>query len=148
MSSIILSPRKTVSRTTRAVIPLATSFVSVVTVTTAVSSSDNAAQHGGRTVTITLCEYAGEAVLAVADDGQGIPAHLRERVFERFARVDEARSSSNGISNGSGLGLAIARELIAGHGGTIAIDPGQAAGIRFVVRLPLSRGATRPGPVF
>ncbi|MCU1445617.1 cell wall metabolism sensor histidine kinase WalK [Cryobacterium sp.] len=96
---------------------------------------DNAVTHGRGLVTVTLEELDGDAVLAVADDGPGIPQALRERVFERFVRIDEARSSEGG---GSGLGLAIARQIVVAHGGSIVVDPDFASGSRLVVRLPLS----------
>ena len=78
---------------------------------------------------------ANDALLAVSDDGPGIPPELHGRVFERFARLDEARTPSEG---GTGLGLAIAREIVEAHGGTITIDPTPRTGARFVVRLPLA----------
>lgn len=95
---------------------------------------DNAVQHGGGRVTVALAETNGEAVLSVADDGPGIPAALRDTIFERFVTVDEAR---NGTRPGSGLGLAIARQLVTAHGGSIRVDPDFSPGTRFVVRLPL-----------
>jgi signal transduction histidine kinase len=74
----------------------------------------------------------GWAVLAVRDDGPGIPAADRERMFDRFARRDDARDRDAG---GSGLGLPIARELTRAHGGTVTLqDAGP--GLRAVVRLP------------
>jgi signal transduction histidine kinase len=87
---------------------------------------DNAERHAASKVTLRLAEDDADAVLLVQDDGPGIdPAH-REIVFERFTRLDEARSGS-----GTGLGLAIAREIVIAHGGTIeATDDG------VVVRLP------------
>ena len=96
---------------------------------------DNAVRHGGSAIAITLREEGGEAVLSVTDDGPGIPAQLHERVFERFARVDEARTTAEG---GAGLGLAIAREVAERHHGTITIDPGVSPGARFVLRVPLA----------
>ena len=62
---------------------------------------DNAAQHGGLNVAITLSEESGQAELSVTDDGAGIPVQLQEQVFERFARVDEARAVIQGF-NGRG----------------------------------------------
>jgi signal transduction histidine kinase len=94
---------------------------------------DNAARHARSTVTLRLQAEAGSTVLTVADDGPGIPPGERERIFERFTRLDEARATDNG---GSGLGLAITREIVAAHGGTVeAEDPPM--GARLVVRLPL-----------
>jgi signal transduction histidine kinase len=94
---------------------------------------DNAARHAGSTIAIALAEQLGHAVLTVADDGPGIPVADRERIFERFARLDEARTSHDG---GTGLGLAIAREIIERHGGTIRVDPDHRPGTRFIVELP------------
>jgi signal transduction histidine kinase len=94
---------------------------------------DNAARHAQSMVTLRLQAQAGSAVLTVADDGPGIPRDERERIFERFTRLDEARATDNG---GYGLGLAITREIVAAHGGTVeAEDPPM--GARLVVRLPL-----------
>lgn len=98
---------------------------------------DNAARHATRTVTITLAEHGDEAVLAVIDDGPGIPADQHDRVFERFSRLDAARDQGTG---GTGLGLAICRDIVGRHGGTIVIDPTHEPGARFVVNLPLGAG--------
>ena len=81
---------------------------------------------------VTLAERDGDAVLTVADDGPGIPADERERVFQRFTRLDDARSADGG----AGLGLAIARDIAERHGGTLTLDDGS----RFVLRLPVERG--------
>lgn len=104
---------------------------------------DNAVQHGGPEIVVRLREVDGQAELSVADDGSGIPAAEQARVFERFARVDEARSRGAG---GSGLGLAIAKEIVAAHGGEIGIDPLHRPGARFIVTLPTG-GKTVPAPV-
>lgn len=100
---------------------------------------ENARQHGGSSVTVSLVERDGEAVLTVADDGAGIPEDLRERVFERFARADDARVRTG---HSSGLGLAISREIVTSMGGSITLDPDHHPGASFVVRLPLAEPAT------
>ena len=71
--------------------------------------------------------------VAVEDDGEGIPAADRDRVFERFARVDAARTAGDG---GAGLGLSIAREIVVRHGGTLIVDAAYENGARFVITLP------------
>lgn len=93
---------------------------------------DNAARHAATTVTVDVRDHDGAAELSVADDGPGIPAGERERVFERFTRLDAARSRDEG---GAGLGLAIVRELVRAHGGTVRLDD-NAPGLRAVVNLP------------
>jgi signal transduction histidine kinase len=93
----------------------------------------NAERHARRLVRIELGVAGDEAVLVVRDDGPGIPVADRERVFERFTRLDEARSRGQG---GTGLGLAIARQIVEAHGGTITVAE-QDAGARLVVRLPV-----------
>jgi len=99
----------------------------------------NALRHAHSTVTVTLAEAGATAVLTVADDGPGIPPAERERVFERFARLDEARS---GDAGGTGLGLAIARTIADQHGGSVAVDPGHHPGALLVVRLPVAGAGT------
>ena len=74
----------------------------------------------------------------VVDDGPGIPAIDRERVFARFTRRDDARDRDSG---GAGLGLAIAREIIRRHGGSIALSDASPHGLVVTVRIPLSRAA-------
>ncbi|HEY5932100.1 MAG TPA: ATP-binding protein, partial [Nitrospira sp.] len=76
--------------------------------------------------------------LSVADTGIGIPEEDRPRVFERFYRVDKARSRELG---GTGLGLAIVKHLVEGHGGQVWVEANHPQGSRFVVRLPLSATA-------
>jgi signal transduction histidine kinase len=101
---------------------------------------DNAVRHARATVTVTLEEAAGGGVrLAVADDGPGILLEDHERVFERFTRLDEARSADGG----AGLGLAIARDIARRHGGDVTLD-GEWPGARFVLALP-GDGVSRPG---
>jgi signal transduction histidine kinase len=82
---------------------------------------DNAVRHTAHTVTVRLRKQDGGAVLEVEDDGPGIPADQQEAVFDRFARLDEARARDAG---GSGLGLAIARDIVVQHGGSLAVAGG------------------------
>jgi signal transduction histidine kinase len=95
---------------------------------------DNAARHATARVAMTLTERDGQALIHVDDDGPGIPPPDRERVFDRFVRLDESRSRAAG---GSGLGLAIAAEIAAAHGGDVEAADGPLRGARFTVRLPL-----------
>ncbi|WP_207619501.1 HAMP domain-containing sensor histidine kinase [Nocardioides sp. IC4_145] len=94
---------------------------------------DNAARHATSAVAVAVTDHGDAVELAVADDGTGVPEADRERVFERFVRLDDARARDAG---GSGLGLAIVRETVAAHGGTVAVSASPLGGARFVVRLP------------
>lgn len=96
---------------------------------------DNGAAHARTTVRVCLRSEAPYWVLSVDDDGPGVPQHERERVFERFARLDESRSRNTG---GTGLGLAIVRELVAEHAGTVTVTDSNLGGASFVVRVPIS----------
>jgi signal transduction histidine kinase len=81
---------------------------------------DNAVRHATHTVSVTLSESsAGVITLTVTDDGPGVDFGDRERVFERFVRLDRARTRHDG---GTGLGLAITRDIVERHGGTITLD--------------------------
>jgi signal transduction histidine kinase len=93
---------------------------------------DNAERHATTTVSIEVTRVDGEVEVVVADDGPGIPVGERERVFERFSRVDQARDRPAG---GAGLGLAIVGEVVTAHGGTVVVAD-SAVGARVVVRLP------------
>ncbi|MFF4499673.1 sensor histidine kinase [Streptomyces sp. NPDC001401] len=91
---------------------------------------ENAARHARTRVAFTLADTGdGRVRLVVEDDGPGIPAADRKRVFERFVRLDESRSRAAG---GAGLGLAIVAEVAAAHGGSVRVEDGA----RFVVTLP------------
>lgn len=98
---------------------------------------DNAATHAKSQVRVRLAAQ-GEATwtLKVDDDGPGVPEVDRARVFDRFTRLDEARSRASG---GTGLGLAIVRELVEAHGGTVAVTSSDLGGASFVVTVPTSR---------
>jgi signal transduction histidine kinase len=93
---------------------------------------DNARRHAASCIVIELGSDDHGVTLVVADDGAGIAAQDRERVFERFSRLDDARDRDSG---GAGLGLSIVREIIDAHGGAVRVDDAP-RGARFVVRLP------------
>lgn len=98
--------------------------------------ADNAARHGAASVSLSLRRDGDWAVVNVADDGPGVPAEHRERIFGRFTRLDQARARDSG---GSGLGLAISREIAQAHGGSLTLLVGAAAsGAVFELRLPLA----------
>ena len=92
---------------------------------------DNAERHAATTVTISLAEIDGRVRLTVSDDGAGISTDDRRHIFERFTRLDDARTRDAG---GTGLGLAIVRDIIQRHDGIINIEDGIPT--TFVVDLP------------
>ncbi len=94
---------------------------------------DNAERHAEKVVTVALRTDSDSAELVVADDGGGIALADRERVFDRFVRLQPARERDSG---GAGLGLAIVRDVVAGHGGRVWVG-GDGAGAELHVRLPL-----------
>jgi signal transduction histidine kinase len=100
---------------------------------------ENAEHHAESRVRIRLSAEGREIILMVEDDGPGVPPAERERIFQRFTRLDEARSRNNG---GTGLGLAIVKEITERHGGTVCVE-NAAPGARFAVRLPQTQGPHR-----
>ena len=94
---------------------------------------DNAVRHARSAVQLDVRAEADGVVVTVEDDGPGIPIEDRERVFERFTRLDDARARDAG---GSGLGLAIARELVERAGGTVRFVPSRTGCLQAEVRLP------------
>jgi signal transduction histidine kinase len=94
---------------------------------------DNAARYATSVVRITLSCYEGIVRVAVDDDGPGIPAAERERVFERFTRLDDSRTRAQG---GSGLGLAVVRAIVDRHHGRVHIEDSPLGGARFVAEFP------------
>jgi signal transduction histidine kinase len=95
---------------------------------------DNAVRHANSSVRLLVAADGAYQLISVSDDGPGIPAAERERVFDRFTRLDDARARDAG---GSGLGLAIVRELVRRDGGTVALrGASPPPGLRVDVRLP------------
>ncbi|MFD3515227.1 sensor histidine kinase [Streptomyces sp. NPDC058657] len=94
---------------------------------------DNAQRHAESSVEVALSGADGRAVLTVADDGGGVPEAERERIFERFVRLDDARSRDDG---GAGLGLAIARDVAERHGGSLTVGRAPGGGALFTLVLP------------
>ncbi|MFF8777540.1 ATP-binding protein [Streptomyces sp. NPDC015140] len=94
---------------------------------------DNAQRHARSAVEVSVRRDGDLAVVGVADDGEGVPEADRERIFERFVRLDAARSRDDG---GAGLGLAIARDVAVRHGGTLTVHDARAGGALFELRLP------------
>jgi signal transduction histidine kinase len=95
--------------------------------------TDNAVRHARHQVAMSLRNGRGEIVLTVDDDGDGIATGERERVFQRFVRLQDARDRDSG---GSGLGLAIVAEITAAHGGEVSVEDSPMGGARFDVRFP------------
>jgi signal transduction histidine kinase len=101
---------------------------------------DNAQRHTATDVAVTITDDGHHAVVEVRDDGPGIPAEERERVFERFTRLDAARATGDG---GSGLGLAITRAIVEAHHGTIRLEPNHDAGHGTIALITLPRSGHR-----
>jgi signal transduction histidine kinase len=96
---------------------------------------DNALRHARSEVAVSLREWQGRVELYVDDDGDGIPPEERDRVFDRFVRLDEGRARDEG---GSGLGLAIVRRIVELHDGTVSLGASPLGGARCSVVLPAS----------
>jgi signal transduction histidine kinase len=101
---------------------------------------DNAVRFtpAGGLVTVTASPHNGSVDVAVADTGPGIAAEHLPRLFERFYRVDEARSRNDG---GTGIGLAIARSVVEAHGGRIWAESRPGGGSTFTFELPVAPAA-------
>jgi signal transduction histidine kinase len=100
--------------------------------------TDNAVSHARTRIGLSLTETDGVVVLHVDDDGPGIAADDRTRVFDRFVRLDDSRARDDG---GAGLGLAIVTELAAAHGGDVTVADSPLGGARVTLRLPGNEGS-------
>ena len=100
---------------------------------------DNAVKYSnqGGVVTISSRDIDGCAEIEVSDTGIGIPVRDLDRVFERFYRVDRARSRTTG---GTGLGLAIVRHVATNHGGDVTVRSREGEGSVFTLRIPTGEG--------
>jgi len=96
---------------------------------------DNAVRHAEREVRVGARVVDGNVVVQVADDGPGIAAEDAERVFQRFVRLDDARTRDAG---GAGLGLALAAEIVSKHQGHLGLVPSVIGGATFELTLPLA----------
>ncbi|AWL86044.1 histidine kinase [Streptomyces sp. TSRI0445] len=94
---------------------------------------DNAQRHAEGSVAVSVAADGRGVRVEVRDDGAGVPEDERERIFERFVRLDDARSRDDG---GAGLGLAIARDVAARHGGTLTVHRADEGGAAFRLWLP------------
>jgi two-component system phosphate regulon sensor histidine kinase PhoR len=101
---------------------------------------DNAIKYGregGRVIVGGRALEGARVELTVRDDGPGIPAEAKLRIFERFYRVDKARSREQG---GTGLGLAIVKNVVQAHGGEVRVESAPERGTEFFITLPAARG--------
>ncbi|WP_424918414.1 ATP-binding protein [Streptomyces sp. wa1064] len=94
---------------------------------------DNAQRHAEGSVAVSVAADGRGVRVEVRDDGAGVPEDERERIFERFVRLDDARSRDDG---GAGLGLAIARDVATRHGGALTVDRAAEGGAAFRLWLP------------
>ena len=101
---------------------------------------DNAVRYSDpdSQVTVIVEDLSGSVALSVRDEGVGIPRTELERVFERFYRVDRARSRETG---GTGLGLAIVRHVAGNHGGRVAVESKPGDGSTFTMTIPTAEDA-------
>jgi signal transduction histidine kinase len=93
----------------------------------------NAARYAATTVSFTVHQFGDTVELIIDDDGPGIAPDDRDRVFERFATLDDARTD---LGSGAGLGLAIVAGIVSAHHGTVRVGDAPGGGARFEIRLP------------
>ena len=93
-------------------------------------------ESGGQ-IKVSLVRQGRDAIFTVSDNGPGIPKENLPHVFDRFYRVDKARSREKG---GTGLGLSIVHQLVLLHGGAIRVESEEGTGASFIVELPLHQG--------
>ncbi len=96
---------------------------------------DNAAKYGGHHITFNLQATNGKALLSITDNGPGIDAEYREKVFEKFFRIPQGNTHT---VKGHGLGLSYARYIVEAHGGTMLLDGATAKGTSFIISLPIT----------
>ena len=92
---------------------------------------------GGGTVKVRLIRSGRDAVMTVTDNGPGIPREDQAHIFDRFYRVDKARSRETG---GTGLGLSIVHQMVLMHGGSVSVESEEGRGSTFTVELPIHQG--------
>jgi two-component system, OmpR family, sensor kinase len=100
---------------------------------------DNASRHTpeGATISLTLSEQGGYAVVEVADDGPGIPVALRTQIFDRFVRGEGPADTARGT--GTGLGLAIVSAVASSHNGSVEVTESPSGGALFRARIPIAQ---------
>ena len=105
---------------------------------------DNAIRYTGEggSLTVMVTRDSRDVVISVEDTGEGIPTRDAERVFERFYRVDSARSRATG---GTGLGLSIVKHVAESHGGSVSVESELGVGSTFRIRLPIDEKGEAPG---
>jgi signal transduction histidine kinase len=105
---------------------------------------DNAGQHAAGSARLDTQLVGDKAIIRVGDNGPGVPEADRERVFERFVRLDEARSRQSG---GTGLGLSVVQSIVAAHDGTVTLeDDPRLGGVLVTVTLPVPYGYEADNP--
>src|SRR5688572_12337633 len=102
---------------------------------------DNAVKYGpaSQTITVEVSRRAEEAVIAVSDEGSGVPPGERDRIWRPFTRAQTSTGAA-----GSGIGLTIVRDVVTRHGGRAGIEDAKGGGARFVITIPASQASSPP----